>query len=96
MYNSLVRPRINLPPKNMSQPTNGNGEFSTLDITPELITQIIGVLKDKAYGSIEIYIENHQVVQITERTIRKLKTQSYNSGLTKAPVNRFQLKIQKF
>lgn len=47
--------------------------YSTQRITPQLISQIIDALKNKHYGSIEIYVENYQVVQITERTITKMK-----------------------
>lgn len=47
-------------------------QFSTQKITPQLITQIIDALKNKAYGSVEIYIENFCVTQITERTITKI------------------------
>lgn len=47
-------------------------EFSTQNITPALISQIIEAVKNKAYGSVEIYIQNHTVTQITERTITKV------------------------
>lgn len=47
-------------------------QFSTQKITPQLISQIIDALKNKSYGSVEIYIENSCVTQITERTITKL------------------------
>lgn len=48
-------------------------DYSTQKITPTLITQIVDVLRNKAYGSVEIYVENYTVVQITQRTITKLK-----------------------
>ena len=47
-------------------------DFSTQNITPQLIGQIIDALKNKAYGSVEIYIQNYTVTQITERTITKV------------------------
>lgn len=47
-------------------------EFSTQTITPQLIAQIVDAIRNKAFGSIEIYIQNHRVVQITERTITKV------------------------
>lgn len=50
----------------------GDSDFSTQNISPTLISQIIDAIKNKAYGSIEIYIQNHEVTQITERTITKL------------------------
>lgn len=46
--------------------------FSTVKITPQMVEHIINVLKGKAYGSVEIYIENYHVVQITERKITKI------------------------
>lgn len=55
-------------------------DFSTLKPSPQLISQIVEALKNKAYGSIEIYVENYRVAQITERTITKVgvKRQKYN------------------
>lgn len=49
-----------------------NQDFSTQKISPKLISQIIDTVKNKAYGSVEIYIENYTVTQITERTITKV------------------------
>ena len=49
-----------------------DNEFSTQNITPRLISQIVDALKNKAYGSVEIYIQNYTVTQITERTITKV------------------------
>ncbi len=50
-----------------------DSDYSTQKITPQLISQIVDALRNKAYGSIEIYVENYNVVQITQRTITKLK-----------------------
>ncbi|OGE12603.1 hypothetical protein A3G14_00160 [Candidatus Curtissbacteria bacterium RIFCSPLOWO2_12_FULL_38_9] len=61
------------------------GDYSTQKISPNLVSRIIDVLKNKAYGSVEIYIENFNVVQITERTITKL-------AKPKAVNRRFSLK----
>jgi hypothetical protein len=49
-------------------------DFSTQNVSPQLVSQIVDAVKNKAYGSVEIYIQNYNVVQITERTIRKIKT----------------------
>ena len=49
-----------------------DSDFSTQKITPQLISQIVDALKNKAFGSVEIYIQNHTVTQITERTITKV------------------------
>ncbi len=50
----------------------GDSDYSTQRITPQLISQIVDALRNKSYGSIEIYVENYNVVQITERKITKL------------------------
>ena len=47
-------------------------DFSTQNITPQLIAQVVDALRNKQYGSVEIYIQNFNVVQITERTITKV------------------------
>lgn len=58
-------------------------DYSTVKITPQLISQIVDALRNKAYGSIEIYVENYNVTQITQRTITKLKkNESKNISIT--------------
>lgn len=42
-------------------------------VTSEILNEIKQALIGKEYGSVEIYIESGQVVQITERTIKKTK-----------------------
>lgn len=73
-------------------------DFSTQEISPQLVAQIIEALKDKAWGSVEIYVENYNVVQITQRTITKLRKNANNNYIQR-PTNhinhRFALKIQK-
>ena len=56
----------------------GENDFSTQKISPTLISQIVDALKNKHYGSVEIFIENYTVTQITQRSITKLK--SFSSG----------------
>jgi hypothetical protein len=65
-----------------------DGDFSTLKITPQLISQIIDALKNKAFGSIEIYVENYNVIQITERTITKLAKKVQPQGRFSVTVTR--------
>lgn len=50
----------------------GDNDYSTQQISPALISQIVEAVKNKAYGSVEIYVENFTVTQITERTINKV------------------------
>ena len=45
--------------------------YSTKRISSELIAEIKGALKDMAYGSIEVYVVDHEVTQITRRLIKK-------------------------
>lgn len=40
-------------------------------VTSEILNEIKQAIIGKEYGSVEIYIESGQVVQITERTIKK-------------------------
>lgn len=47
-------------------------DYSTQKISSKLIDEIVEAIKDKFYGSVEIYIQDNQVIQITERVIRKL------------------------
>jgi hypothetical protein len=63
-------------------------DYSTQKISPSLVSKIIDVLRNKAYGSVEIYIENYNVTQITERNIIKL-TQPKSRG------RRFSIKVIK-
>ena len=65
-----------------------NMDYSTIRISSQLIEEIKNSLHDLDWGSIEIYVQNSTVVQITKRQIKKtpnnLKTRdvSRNSLLT--------------
>ena len=50
----------------------GDNDYSTQQISTALIGQIVEAIKNKAFGSVEIYVENFTVTQITERTINKV------------------------
>lgn len=45
--------------------------YSTLKISQELIEEIIEAIHDINYGSIEIYVQDNLVTQITVRKIKK-------------------------
>lgn len=46
--------------------------YSTKRVSEKLIKEIISALKSiDAYGSIELYVQDNQVTQITTRTIKK-------------------------
>lgn len=60
--------------------------YSTQNISESLVGEIIEHLLDLDYGSVEIYVTNHQVVQITRRRIKKLN--NLQKALDKAPISR--------
>lgn len=46
--------------------------FSTKRVSEQLLKEIMEALKNiRGWGSIEIIVQDHKVVQITERNIRK-------------------------
>ncbi len=50
-------------------------DYSTKHISPELIEEIVIALKNiRGWGSVEIYVQDFKVVQITERNIKKTNT----------------------
>ncbi|CAN5169815.1 hypothetical protein BH09PAT1_BH09PAT1_0570 [soil metagenome] len=51
--------------------------YSTRQVSQELVNEIVEALGNiRGWGSIEIYVQNHEVVQITERNIRKTSSSS--------------------
>lgn len=45
-------------------------------ISPELISEIVEALNNiRGWGSVEIYVQDYKVVQITERNIKKTNSQ---------------------
>lgn len=47
-------------------------DYSTKKITQDLIAEIKDALKNvRGWGSVEIYVQDNRVTQITERNIRK-------------------------
>ncbi len=61
-------------------PTNLTSDYSTKRISEALVFEIKKSLKSvKSYGSVEIYIQNGNVTQITVRNIKKT-TGIDNSG----------------
>lgn len=62
-------------------------DYSTLRISPQLLEEIKSSLSHLDWGSIEIYVQNSTVVQITRRQIKKTTnakatTKTSNSSLT--------------
>lgn len=48
-------------------------DYSTRVITPRLLADIRDVLEGLQYGSIELYVTDGEVTQITKRQIKKTK-----------------------
>lgn len=52
------------------------GQYSTIKISDTLLDEISDALKNvRGWGSVEIYVQNNEVVQITERSIKKTAKQ---------------------
>jgi len=65
---------------NLDTDTKG---LSTKRISDKLVIEIIEALKNiRGWGSVEIFVQDHKVVQITERNIKK--TQHTISGVTRS------------
>lgn len=47
-------------------------DYSTKVISPALLEEVAEALQNiRGWGSVEIYVQDHRVVQITERNIKK-------------------------
>ncbi len=47
-------------------------DYSTKDVNKELLGEIVEALKNiRGWGSVEIFVQDFKVVQITERNIKK-------------------------
>jgi len=60
-------------------------DYSTDKVTPELVRELKGALRSvNGFGSVEIYVQNNTVTQITVRNIKKtsgLKLQHKSSTI---------------
>lgn len=51
-----------------------NSQQPEHNLSKDLVLEILNAIKNvKAFGSVEIYIQNSKVTQITTRTIKKTK-----------------------
>ncbi len=56
-------------------------DYSTEKISTKLIEEIIDALKNiRGFGSVEIFVQENKVVQITERNIRKTLNNFHHNG----------------
>jgi hypothetical protein len=54
--------------------------YSTKKINEKLVLEVVEALKNiRGWGSVEIYVQDYEVVQITERNIRKTKSEQANA-----------------
>lgn len=57
-------------------------EYSTKRISSQLIEEITSALKSVNFGSIEIYVSDNNVTQITTRTIKKTAISTESNSRT--------------
>jgi hypothetical protein len=54
--------------------------YSTKQVSDELVKEVIAALKNvRGWGSVEVYIQDYKVVQITERSIKKTNSLAIQS-----------------
>lgn len=59
-------------------------DYSTKQVSDTLVNEIIDAVKNvRGWGSVEIYIQDNKVVQITERNIRKTNNISNDRHATR-------------
>ena len=67
---------------------NSSGEYSTKRISKALLEEITSSLKSVSpYGSVEIYVQDNTVTQITIRNIKKTYNTVPRNGTSKRVVN---------
>ena len=50
-------------------------DYSTKTVSNKLVEEIVEALKNiRGWGSVEIFVQDHKVVQIVERSIKKTQT----------------------
>ena len=55
-------------------------DYSTKQVKQDLVKEIVEALKNiRGWGSVEIYVQDYKVVQITERNIKKTNQKVTNS-----------------
>lgn len=67
---------------------NNSSEYSTKNISKALLDEITSSLKSVSpYGSVEIYVQDNMVTQITVRNIKKTHNHVQKNGTSKRVVN---------
>ena len=53
-------------------------DYSTKQVSDKLVKEMVDALKNiRGWGSVEIYVQDFKVVQITERNIKKTKDERH-------------------
>jgi hypothetical protein len=56
-------------------------DYSSKQVSPKLLNEIVDALKNiRGWGSVEIFVQDHKVVQIVERNIKKTNNQLGSSA----------------
>jgi len=56
-------------------------DYSTKKVSNKLVDEIIEALTNiRGWGSVEIFVQDHKVVQIVERNIKKTQTNVQNGA----------------
>lgn len=56
-------------------------DYSSKQVSPKLVNEIVDALKNiRGWGSVEIFVQDHKVVQIVERNIKKTNNQVSSSA----------------
>lgn len=56
-------------------------DYSSKQVSPKLLNEIVDALKNiRGWGSVEIFVQDHKVVQIVERNIKKTNNQVSSSA----------------
>lgn len=59
-------------------------DYSTKKVSDHLVNEIIEALRNiRGWGSVEIYVQDYKVVQITERNIKKTANRPSSSHAVK-------------
>ncbi len=55
-------------------------DYSSKQVSTQLLEEIVDALKNiRGWGSVEIFVQDHKVVQIVERNIKKTNNLAQNS-----------------
>ena len=69
--------------------------YSTQRVSPQLLEEIKTALDTIRYGSVEIYVQDKQVTQITVRSIKKTKLEiEQQRHISQNPQQKFKMDLK--